>query len=135
MANALYNTGRQAFLEGDIDWLDDTIKAVLVDTADYTPDLVNHDFLDDVSSAARVATSAALSGKSADNGVADAADVVFSSVSGDQAEALILYKDTGTETTSPLIAYLDSAAGLPVSPDGSDITVQWDNGANKIFKL
>lgn len=135
MASALYDKGRQAFLEGDIDWLNDTIKVVLVDTADYTVDLAAHDFLNDVPSAARVATSAALASKSAVNGIADAADVTFSSVSGDQAEVLILFKDTGTESTSPLIAYIDTATSLPVTPDGNDITVQWDNGANKIFKL
>lgn len=135
MANALYDKGRQAFLEGDIDWINDDIRVILIDTADYTVDLANHDFLNDVPGAARVATSSSLSGKSATNGVADANDVTFSSVTGDPSEAIIIYKHTGTESTSNLIAYIDTATGLPVTPNGGDINIIWDNGSNKIFKL
>lgn len=134
MANALYDKGREAFLLGDIDWVADTIKVTLVDSADYTVDLAAHDFFNDVPSAARVAT-ATLASKTATAGVADAADVTFTSVSGDQSEALVIWKDTGVESTSALIAYIDTATGLPVTPSGSNITVTWDNGANKIFKL
>ena len=36
MSNTLYDLGRQAFLDGDIDWSADTIKAALVDTGTYT---------------------------------------------------------------------------------------------------
>jgi hypothetical protein len=135
MANALYDKGREGFLDGSIDWDTDTIKVVLVDTDDYSVDLANHDNLDDIAAGARVATSPALSSKTVAAGVADAADTAFSSVSGDQSEALVIYKDTGVESTSRLIAYIDSATGLPVTPNGGDINVQWDSGANKIFKL
>lgn len=135
MANALYDKGRQAFLEGDIDWINDDIRVILIDADDYTVNLSTHDFLDDVPVAARVAVSSALSGKTATDGVADANDVTFSSVTGDQSEALVIYKHTGVESTSNLIAYIDTATGLPVTPNGGDITVVWDNGSNKIFKL
>ena len=37
MANALYDLARKRFLEGAFDWTSDTIKAILVDTALYTP--------------------------------------------------------------------------------------------------
>lgn len=134
MANALYDTGRNAFLTGDIDWVADTIKAVLVDTADYAVDLAAHDFLDDVAAGGRVATGT-LASKTATAGVADAADLTFSTVTGDVSEALIIYKDSGVEGTSQLIAYIDTATGLPVTPNGGDIVVQWDAGANRIFKL
>ncbi|MGZ6587111.1 MAG: hypothetical protein ACXVHX_22710 [Solirubrobacteraceae bacterium] len=133
MANALYALGRQGFLDGSIDFDTDTIKAILVDTGTYTVDLAAHEFLSDVSGI--VATSGALSSKTVTAGVADAADVTFSAVSGSSVEAVILYKDTGTSTTSRLIAYIDTATGLPVTPNGGDITVAWDNGSNKIFKL
>ncbi len=135
MANALYDKGREGFLDGSIDWDTNTIKVVLVDTNDYTVNLATHNNLDDIPSAARVATSGALTGKTVTGGVADADDVTFSSVTGDQSEALIIYKDTGTESTSRLIAYIDSATGLPVTPNGGDISVVFDNGSNKIFKL
>ena len=57
MANALYDKGRQGFLEGSIDWDTDTIKVVLIDTADYTVNLATHQYLSDIPAAARVATS------------------------------------------------------------------------------
>jgi len=135
MANALYDKGREAFLNGDIDWLNDDIRIILIDLADYTPDLANHDFLNDVPVAARVAVSGALTSKTSTNGVADAADVTWPLVTGDPSEAIVIYQHTGSDATARLIAYIDTATGLPVTPNGGDITVQWDNGANKIFKL
>ena len=135
MANALYNKGREGFLDGNIDWDTDDIRCILIDTADYTVDLATHDNLDDVPAIARVATSGAFTGKTVTDGVADAADVTLSSVTGDTCEAIVIYKHTGTESTSRLIAYIDTATGLPVTPNGGDITIQWDSGANKIFKL
>ncbi len=135
MPNALYEKGREGFLAGEIDWDTDVIKAVLIDAADYTVNLAAHQFLSDIPPAARVATSAALTGKTVANGVADAADLTFPMVSGDHVEALVISQDTGTEGTSRLIAYIDTATGLPVTPNGGDINVAWDNGANKIFKL
>ncbi len=135
MANALYNKGREGFLDGNIDWDTDDIRCILIDTADYTVDLATHDNLDDVPAIARVATSGAFTSKTVTDGVADAADVVLSAVTGDPSEAIVIYKHTGTESTSRLIAYIDTATGLPVTPNGGDITIQWDSGANKIFKL
>lgn len=137
MASGLYNKGREKFLGGasQISWSGDNIKAVLVDTGAYTANLSTHEFLSDITSGARIATSGNLASKSITDGVADAADVTFSAVSGASCEAIVLYKDTGTPSTSPLIAYIDTATGLPVTPNGSDIVVSWDNGSNKIFKL
>lgn len=135
MANALYDKGREKFLTGAINWSSDAIKAVLVDAADYTVNLATHEFLSDIPSGGRVATSANFGTKTTTAGVADAADITFTAVTGDPSEALVIYKDTGSAATSPLIAYIDNATGLPVTPNGGDITVTWDNGSNKIFKL
>ncbi|OBK92369.1 hypothetical protein A5646_03430 [Mycobacterium sp. 1245499.0] len=135
MANALYTKYREKALQGQINWLTDNIKVDLVDSADYTVNTATHEFLSDVPSAARVATSANLSAKTATGGVADAADVTFPAVTGDISEALVIYKDTGTDTTSPLIAYIDTATGLAVTPNGGDITVIWPNDAGRIFSL
>lgn len=135
MANALYDTGRNAFLLGDIDWVADTIKAVLVDAADYTVNLATHQFLSDIPAPARVATSAAFTGKTAAAGVADADDIVFGAVTGDQAEALVIYRDSGSAATSQLIAYIDTATGLPVLPNSGDINVVWSSSSSRIFKL
>lgn len=135
MANALFDKARQRFLEGQLTWTTDTIKAVLVDTGTYTPNLSAHEYLSDVSGGARISVSGAFSGKSATGGAADANDVTFTSVSGASVEAIIIYKDTGVDASSPLIAYIDTATGLPITPNGGDIIVVWDGGANRIFKL
>lgn len=135
MANSLFDKGRENFLGGDADWDANAIKLVFVDHADDTPMVATDDALDDILAAARVATSGAFVNKTKTNGVADADDVTLTAVSGDSFESIVIYKDTGVEATSLLIAYIDTATGLPFTPSGSDITVQWDNGANRIFKL
>lgn len=135
MANALYGKGREGFATGTISWTSDNIKVCLVDSADYTLSIDTHDFLDDIPGGAIIATSGNLSGKSATLGVCDADDVTFTSVSGDQFEYVIIYKDSGSSATSPLIACLDTATGLALTPNGADITLTWSNGSNKIFKL
>ncbi len=81
--------------------------------------------------AARVGTAQTLGTKSVTNGVFDAADVVFSAVTGDPTEAVIIYKEGAGEATSPLIAYTEGS----ITPNGGDITVQWDSGSSKIFAL
>lgn len=135
MANALYDKGREGFLDGSIDWDTDDIRIILIDEADDTIDLAVDEDLADRAGAARVATSDAMASKTVTAGIADAADKTFSAVSGDQAESIDIYQHTGTEATSRLIANIDTATGLPVTPNGGDITVTWDSGSNKIFKL
>jgi len=135
MANALYDLGREGFLAGDIDWDGDTIKVTLVDAADYTKNLATDNDYADVTAGGRVAESGAFTSKTVAAGVADAADVTFSSVSGDVSEELVIWQDTTVEATSRLICNIDTATGLPVTPNGGDITCTFDSGVNKIFKL
>lgn len=132
MASGLYDSAREAFLAGDLDWDADDIKVAAIDVADYTVDLAADDNLDDIPGAAIVATSANLSGKTVVDGTADASDVTFTAVSGDSIEALVVYQDSGVASTSKLIAYIEAG---PVTPTGADIEVQWDAGADKIFTL
>lgn len=134
MANALYDTGRDAFLNGDIDYTADTIKMALVSSS-YTPNLNTHDFWNDVS-ANVVGTPQTLAGKSTSAGIANCSDVTFSAVAGGSTVAyIVLYKDTGTPATSQLIACYDTATGLPIVTSGADITIRIDTGSNKLFKL
>ena len=130
MANALYAKGKEKFLSGSIDLTTDTIKVVLVDAGVYTVNLSTDEFFNDIASVIATAT---LGTKTVTNGVFDAADATFSTVSGAQSEILVIYKDTGVASTSPLIAYFDTATGLPVTPNGGDITITWN--ASGIFAL
>lgn len=135
MANALYDLGREGFLGGDIDWDANNIKLMCIDEADDAINLSTDQFHSDRAGASIVATSGNFTSKTKTAGVADAADVTLTSVSGDQFESIDIYQDTGTSSTSRLICNIDTATGLPLTPDGGNITVTWDNGANKIFKL
>lgn len=133
MANALYDKAREKFLKGLIDWTNDTIKAVLLDSSEYTVNLATDEFLDDIPQAARFSFSTPLSNKTTSSGIAGADTVTFDNVAGPSCEAVVLYVDTGDESTSSLIAYIDTAMGLPIIPNSSDIVVNWSNG--RIFKL
>lgn len=136
--SALYDKGREGILDRSIDWPGGTVKAVLIDSADYTVNLATHANLSDIPSGARLATTVALTGKTSTGGVADADDTSFLSVpnTGDTGEIVVLYQDSGSPATSRLIAYVDTfASGMPVTPNGGDIALAWASGANKIFKL
>ena len=137
MATFLYDNGRDNFANGNIDWVNDDIRLIFVDDADYTVDSAADSTLADIGAPARVATGAAsLSSKSTTKGIVDAADHTMTSVSGDQFEAIVIVRyDTGTPDNSLLIAYIDNYSGLPATPNGGNITVAFPNDTNKIFKL
>ncbi len=124
MASVWYPKAKESFLKGDLD-LDGTVRAVLIDTCTYTYNAA-HDNYDDLSGVVG-SESGALASKTFTNGVFDAADITFSAVTGATVEAIVLFLDTGTASTDKLICYIDSAsAGLPVTPNGGDITVAWN---------
>lgn len=147
MANWLYDTGRNAFAKGDIHWKatsGDTIRSFLVDSASYTPNSASDDFLDDVPTSSRKGNSGSSNRTEAPQltlldpsaGVCDANDITFTTVpAGSALEYILIFKDGGTDTESQLIALIDTATGLPVTPNGGDINVAFDSGANRIFKL
>ena len=120
MANTLYDSARQGFLEAQVNWLTDTMKVLLVDSGAYTPNVSTHQFLADIPISSRIAGPVTLTSKTTTGGAADAADVTFTSVSGASIEMIVIYKDTGTEATSPLLAMIDTATGLPITPNGGD---------------
>ncbi len=142
MANRLYAYGRENILRGLIHWETDTIKVTLVDTGNYNFSDQHAALVSLIAGTVgvdpRIGTPQTLTGRTAPNGwggVVDANDVVFPSVSGASAEALVIYKDTGDPNTSLLIAYMDTVTGLPVTPTGANISIFWDNGTNKIFRI
>jgi hypothetical protein len=130
MASALYDSYKQSLLDSSCPDLDTgTIKVHLMDTADYTFSSA-HNFEDDITASGEVATGT-LDSTTIASGKFDAADEVLSTVSGDSCEALVIFEDTaGAASTDPLVAYID---GFSVTPNGGDITLQWDSGANGIF--
>ena len=120
MANAIYPKFKENLLEGNIDFDTATVKAYLVDTADYTY-AASDELLADLDVASRVAT-VNLASQTMTNGTLDVADFTFSGVTGDEAEALVISVDSGG--TEYLVAYYDTGVtGFPVTPNGGDINV------------
>ncbi len=135
MASGWYKKGLEAILNGDVDFLVDDIRFVAVDTAAYTVNLSTDDFLADIAVGARIATSAALAGKSTTLGVFDATDHTIATVAGASFEAVVFYKHTGVDATAILLVYVDQGTGLPYTPNNGNIDFVFDNGANKIAAL
>lgn len=134
MANALYPKWKEQLLQftANNSLSSGTVKCALVDTGVYTYNSANQ-FYTSISTAV-VGTPQTLGTKAYTNGVFDAADITYTAVTGNSVEALVLYIDTGVAGTSPLVAYIDtSVTGLPVTPNGGDITVTWN--ATGIFAL
>lgn len=133
MANAIYPKYKEAIIQSSVNSsLTGTVKVALVDTGTYTYS-ATHEFLTSLTGVVGTAQTIGAT-KSYTNGVFDGGDVTFTAVSGATVEALVLYIDTGTAGTSRLVAYIDvGVTGLPVTPNGGDITITWN--ASGIFAL
>lgn len=120
MANALYPNFKENLLKGNIDLDLGTVTAYLVDLADYTY-AATHELIADLPGAAQV-SSATVASIVVTDGNVDGADFTFSSVTGDESEALVLsWNNGGSEY---LMAYYDTGVtGFPVTPNGGDINV------------
>lgn len=133
MANIIFNSFKRDIMNGGIDLDTDTIKVALV-TSSYTPDQDTHDNFDDVtdevSATGYTAGGASLANKAvtADNtdneGVFDADDTAWGS-SSITARAAVVYKDTGTPSTSKLICYFDFGSDQ-ISSSGT-FTIAWNS--------
>jgi hypothetical protein len=136
MANTLYpKFKKRAFTTGG-NLLAGAVKAVLIDLAAYTYSAA-HEFLSDIPAGARIGAAATLAGKTvSDLGVFDADDATYTGlVAAPTIEALAIYVDTGTESTSPLFVFIDTGTGLPIAAGATGGTVVWPNDANRIAAL
>jgi hypothetical protein len=138
MASTFYTSAKALLWGAGINWGSADIRAVLVETSGgsaYTVNAATHDFLNDVAAGSRLATSASMTGRSISGAYLIADNVTFATVAAGAlvGRALILYIHTGVESTSSLICYIDTATGLPVTPNGEDITVRWTS--NRVISL
>lgn len=148
MVNALYGPGREGFLDGTIDWDTAVIKVALVrltagGAAVFTS---TQKFVSDLTATHTIAaTSGALATKTVTNGTADAADLspAFSAVAANaNNHVLVVFQSSAVTggadvaaTAQRLIAWIDTGTNIPIVPNGGDVNIAWDNGANKIFTL
>ena len=133
MANAIYPLYKQALLDAsaNVDLNDGTVKVALIDTGTYTYNAAD-EFYSSVSGV--VGTPQTINNTTVTNGLFDGDDVTYTTVTGNSVESLLIYIDTGSAATSRLVAWIDtSVTGLPVTPNGGDITISWN--ASGIFQL
>lgn len=112
----------------------DNIDASLLDQTDSGDVTAALEDYADVNTAVVVAT-ADVAVTSIGSGVVTLTGAVtFTSVTGDGADFLTVWKNTGTPSTSPLVITWDSAStGLPVTPNGGNIVATW--GSNILVTL
>lgn len=142
MSNQLYNGGREGFLAGEIDWDGGTIRIALVRSYTFA---ASHRFVSDVTGAGGVlhVTSDPLTGKTVTGGTADADDVTFTAVAANASgHSILVFQSSApsggadlADTEQRLIAWIDTGTNLPIVPNGGDVSIAWDNGADKIFTL
>jgi hypothetical protein len=137
MANAVYPLYKEALLGAAANSAltgsgSTGLFAALVDTGTYTYSAA-HQFYSSLSGV--VGTDQEITSPTLTNGVVDGGDLTYTAVSGASVEALVLYrKNAGANTTWRLVAYIDTGqTGLPVTPNGGNITVTWN--ASGIFSL
>lgn len=127
-----------------VDWVGDTIKEALA-TSTYTPNQDTHDFFDDITNevvgTGYTAGGVTLAGKSAGYDAASnevrliANNAVWGSTGSPAtitARYAIIYKDTGSAATSPLLGYIDFGADEAVA--SGIFTVQHD-ATSGVLKL
>lgn len=122
MADGLYTRGLEQFGLGGINWESDTIKLAFMATS-YTPNYDTHQYWSDVSASIASGTTAqTLSSASVNIATGtvrfDTADVSVSNET-TSTDKVVIYKDTGTASTSPLIACLAIAEGTLAPVDGT----------------
>lgn len=133
MSNALFDKWKEALLQftSNNNLSAGTVKVALV-SAGYT--YSSSDQYWSAASGSVVGTPQTIGSKTFTNGVFDGADVTFTGVSGSQVTQLIIFIDTGSAATSPMVAFFDTGVtNLPVTPNGGDIAITWSGSG--IFSL
>lgn len=128
--SAFFDKGLQHFTLGDLNLSSGTIKVRLGRSSAYTQSQTD-EFL--TALPATIVTDVTLGSKTVTLGTLAAANGVFTAVpSGAAVDRLWIYNDTGTAATSQLIAEI---TGFSVTPNGGDITIQWQGTTPFIFKI
>lgn len=129
MADIIYTSFKMYIMNGGIDLDTDTIKVALV-TSSYTPSAAHANFSDitnEVSGTGYTAGGKTITTPTVTNvsttGVFDGDDVSWTT-STITARGAVIYKSTGTSSTSRLIAFIDFTTDK-VSTAGT-FTIQWN---------
>ena len=135
MANFVYTKAKANLLSGDIDLDADDIRVMLVTsttTADTEEDTTFIDqfatlgeFTDGSYSRKALAGEVVNTDNTNNRGEFDADDVTWSSLTGDTAQAAVVFKFVTNDAASIPICYIDTG-GFPFTANGGDLTLSWN---------
>lgn len=121
MEARLFSYARELFATAQLDWTAGDVRAVLL-----PPEVAldgSEQFLSEIASGARIAISEIIGNRTAANGVCNGDPAEFPSLADTRlVQSVVLFKDTGSESSSLLIAYYgdENIQGDPFAPAGVD---------------
>lgn len=140
MTNAVFPAAIDGLITGAIDLDTGVLKAALV--RGYTYDAADITVSDVVATGTLNGTSAALSSVTVSGGVVDASNTSISTTASAIDHALIIFQASAVtggadvaQSAQRLVAYVDTGTGLPIQPGTGTVSVTWDDGTNRIFKI
>lgn len=130
-----YGNAFVAMAKGEVNFTDGNVKVALFTNA-YTPNQDTHDYYNDLSGEVAAGGGYAAGGAALGTPTVsydqpsntikfDGADVTWAA-STITARYAVVYYNTGTAATSPLLCYVDFGADF--SSSGGNFTIQWNSG-------
>jgi hypothetical protein len=142
--NDWYFNGKNLLLQGQLNFIDDTIHAVLFDNT-YTPDVINDTILADIPPSSRIGSVIGfeLTSKKVgefyllDAGVFDAADVVMPALAGPDVDGIALFRlgSPSQENDSKLIGYMVKGSNFPFALNASLTGIIWSQNDKRILAI
>jgi len=130
-----YYSASVAFGTKQINWLTDTIQALLVG-AGYAPSQAHDQYVSDIPSAAIITRSGPFTSKQILNGVCQGLCPQFLSLTSTTlCTGLVIYKNSGADNTSQLLYFSDQGFGFPFLPQGLNYFVTYDQSNGGWFQL
>lgn len=133
MADAAYNKLKEMLADGTLAWEGGAVKVLAIDDAGTYVFDADHDFLDDLGANELAGTGYAR--VTLVNPLVSAIDLAndlvrlladpftWTGIDAGTIQAVVVFRDTGSAATSPLISYHDT--GFPKVTNGGDLTVNW----------
>lgn len=136
MRSQLYPNAREKFLTGQMDWLAHDVRGVFLADG-YTPNF-GDTVLADIAKNSRIAVSSPAENRTATGGWASCSPIEFPLLFDNRlVSQMVLYFDTGDESTSELIFYIgrDDLVTEPFVPVGLDYYIYPNTVEGGLFRL
>jgi hypothetical protein len=136
MSNFIYKKAKEGILNGLFSFNEKNFK-VLFTNENYTANENLDQFVSDITPSAIVYRSNNLSNVTNINGVIDAEDLTFTISANVGFNSLVLYQIGNSDQESRLLAYVDTAIGLPYAGSAEPVSssIVWSNLPGKILSI